>query len=272
MAYRIGTIAKLLGMSAEGIRMYERSGILSAQRENEENDYRSFDHLDITALIRARGYHYCGFTTREIEKLINSSDVEEVAELYARKEEELRREIVYKRLQMECLEEFRRLTEEAEEKLFQISVRERPALYRFEFIRDGILILEGDREKAFRTWVRKTPMVFLSQMNSWEKLLRGETQVTAALGILAEDAGALELDTAYAKYYKKCCCLYTIVKEQGNQFCPARCLAHVVGYVKERGIRVTGNPIARTFLSMNKRDDYTRYRQVWIPAEIEREL
>ena len=52
---------RLLGMSAEGIRMYERSGILRAQREKEENEYRSFDHLDITALIRARGYHYCGF-------------------------------------------------------------------------------------------------------------------------------------------------------------------------------------------------------------------
>lgn len=272
MAYRIGTIAKLLGMSAEGIRMYERSGILSAQRENEENDYRSFDHLDITALIRARGYHYCGFTTREIEKLINSSDVEEVTELYARKEEELRKEIVYKQLQMKCLEEFRQLTQEAEKKLFRISVRERPALYRFEFIRDGELILREDSEKAFRTWVGKTPMVFLSQMNSWEKLVQGETQVTAALGILAEEAGELELDTEYAKYYKKCPCLYTIVKEQGNQFCPSRCLAHVVDYVNRTGTRVTGNPIARTFLSMNKREDYTRYRQVWIPIEPGREL
>ena len=141
MSYRIGTIARLLGMSAEGIRMYERSGILRAQREKEENEYRSFDHLDITALIRARGYHYCGFTTREIETLINSSDVGEVTELYARKEEELRREIIQKQLQMECLEEFRRLTENAEEQLFQISRRQRPALYRFEFIRDGVLIL-----------------------------------------------------------------------------------------------------------------------------------
>lgn len=267
MTYRIGTIAKLLGMSAEGIRMYERSGILRAQRENEENEYRSFDHLDITALIRARGYHYCGFSTREIARLINSPDVEEVTELYARKEEELRREIVHKQLQMKCLEEFRQLTEKAEEQLFQISVRQRPALYRFEFLRDGKLLLKEESEKIFRTWVRMTPMVFLSQMNSWEKLVQGETQVTAALGILAEAAGELELDISYAKYYEKCPCLYTVVKEQGNQFCPARCLAHVVEYVKEKGIPVTGNPIARTFLSMNKRDDYTRYRQVWIPIE-----
>ena len=270
MSYRIGTIARLLGMSAEGIRMYERSGILRAQREKEENEYRSFDHLDITALIRARGYHYCGFTTREIETLINSSDVGEVTELYARKEEELRREIIQKQLQMECLEEFRCLTENAEEQLFQISRRQRPALYRFEFIRDGVLILGEDREKVLRTWVRSTPMVFLSQMNSWEKLVRGETQVTAALGIFAEDAGKLGLDTAYAGYYEACPCLYTVVREQGNRFCPPMCLAHVVEYVRKHKIRVTGDPIARTFLSMNKREDYTRYRQVWLPIETDK--
>ena len=260
-------IARLLGMSAEGIRLYERSGILKAQRENEENEYRSYDHLDITALIRARGYHYCGFSTREIEQLINSSDTGEVTGLYARKEEELKREVLRKQRQIECLEEFRQLTEEAEEQLFRISRRKRPALYRFEFMKDGEILLNGREETVFRTWVQNTPMVFLSQMNGWEELLQGRTQVTAALGILAGDARRLRLDTEYAIYYPQCPCLYTIVREHGNQFCPPKCLAHVVRYVREKKIRVTGNPIARTFLSMNKKEDYTRYRQVWIPVE-----
>lgn len=30
------------------------------------------------------------------------------------------------------------------------------------------------------------------------------------------------------------------------------------------------DPIARTFLSMNKREDYTRYRQVWLPIETDK--
>lgn len=267
MAYRIGTIARLLGMSAEGIRLYERSGILRAQRENEENEYRSYDHLDITALIRARGYHYCGFSTREIERLINSSDTGEVTRLYAEKEKELRREIARKQRQIECLEEFRHLTEEAEKQLFRIRWGERPALYRFEFMRDGELLLRGREETVFRTWVQNTPMVFLSQTNSWEELVQGRAQVTAALGVLAGDAERLQLDTEYAVYYESCPCLCTIVREQGNQLQPPKCLAHVIRYVREKKIRVTGNPIARTFLSLNKKEDYTRYRQVWIPAE-----
>lgn len=264
MQYHIGTIAKLLGMSPEGLRLYERSGIIKAYRDP-QHDYRTYDHLDITALIRARGYHYCGFTTKEIADLINSCDMEEVAEKYEGRTCQLEAEIQYKQMLLDYLNELKRMFRTAEQELWKISFKQRPAMYRFEFMRDGQLTLLPEQERMFRAWVKKAPLVYPSQSNNWEWLLEGKIQVTAALGLLEEDDRKLHLDTKYARYYPSCLCLYTIVKEQGNEFHPERCLAHLMDYVKQNRIEVVGNPIARTFLALNKRRDYTRYRQVWLP-------
>ena len=54
MKYKIGTVAKLLGVSPEALRLYERNGILLSDRGDGENGYRYYSRLDITALLRAR--------------------------------------------------------------------------------------------------------------------------------------------------------------------------------------------------------------------------
>ena len=49
MKYQIGQVAKLLDISAQGLRLYEKEGII--QPEREESGYRSYNRLDITSLL-----------------------------------------------------------------------------------------------------------------------------------------------------------------------------------------------------------------------------
>ena len=82
MKYKIGTAAKLLGVSPETLRLYERNGILVSDRGEGENGYRYYSRLDITALMRARSYHQYGFSMRETEALINTDDTDYILEEY----------------------------------------------------------------------------------------------------------------------------------------------------------------------------------------------
>ena len=82
MEYKIGTVAKLLGISPEGLRLYERNDILVSHRREEENGYRYYSRLDITALLRARAYHQYGFSLKETEALINTDDVQYIGQEY----------------------------------------------------------------------------------------------------------------------------------------------------------------------------------------------
>ena len=63
MRYPIGRISKLLGLSTETIRTYERKGIVHPQKN--ENGYRTFHVLDIGTLLRCRSYSCFGLSLSE---------------------------------------------------------------------------------------------------------------------------------------------------------------------------------------------------------------
>ena len=60
-------------------------------------------HLDITALMRARSYHNYGFSLKETEYLINSDNMEGVLGCYQKRLEDLEREIAIKQRMLEYM-------------------------------------------------------------------------------------------------------------------------------------------------------------------------
>lgn len=69
--YSIGFVSKLLDMSIEGIRNYEKAGIIETTRT--DSAYRKFQYLDVTCLMRARSYRAMGFSIREISEMTNDT-------------------------------------------------------------------------------------------------------------------------------------------------------------------------------------------------------
>lgn len=59
--YSIGTMAKLMGISAEAIRYYESRNIISPVRDP-ETGYRYYNTWDFHMLLRARHYQNYGFS------------------------------------------------------------------------------------------------------------------------------------------------------------------------------------------------------------------
>ena len=139
MKYHIGLISKLLGLSAGGIRLYERGGIVRSQREG-DGGYRFYERPDIVSLMLAMSYRGCGFTLGEAEALVNTDDPDFVAESLRRREEKLEAEIRRKKLILERMRENRRMIENAPSEFGMVELRERPAFYRLEFMRGGDLL------------------------------------------------------------------------------------------------------------------------------------
>ena len=69
MAYKIGEVAKLLGISSETVRYYEREGVIQSQKIDQESGYRYYEALDINALMRVRMYRNYGFTLQEAKQM-----------------------------------------------------------------------------------------------------------------------------------------------------------------------------------------------------------
>ena len=291
MKYKIGTAAKLLGVSPETLRLYERNGILVSDRGEGENGYRYYSRLDITALMRARSYHQYGFSMQETEALINTDDTDYILEEYKLRAERLEEEILFKRHVLDYLQRISALLEQLSSDLWTVRMEKSPGMYRLEFMKGNDLLLSAEQMGMFSQWVGLAPFAFPSQRNSWEALKGGADESYSALGILEEDArklaasgsgrpvspgreggapaGRLQDLLSHGVYYPPSACLYTVVEFTEENASCVQYLSHLLRYVKEHRIKAAGDPICRTFLSMNKKENYHRFRQVWLPVEEE---
>lgn len=275
MKYKIGTVAKLLGVSPETLRLYERSGILTSERKDGENGYRYYSRLDITALMRARAYHQYGFSIKETESLINTDDLDFVLGEYRSRSRALEQEIFLKQQILRFLNQVSDILERLPAELWTIRRETSPAIFRLEFMKGDELILRPDQMDRFPQWVSLAPFVFPSQRNSWKALLEGRDESFSALGIFKEDAEILGLLDPERFPSSPLSCgtlsaptesLCTVVDFSGENASCVRYMAHLERYVREHHLTVTGDPICRTFLSMNKKENYRRFRQIWLPV------
>ncbi len=269
MKYKIGTVARLLGVSPEALRLYERNGILISERGEGENGYRYYSRLDITALLRARAYHQYGFSMRETESLINTDDVNYVLQEYHIRADMLEEEILRKKQTLNYLNHISDLLEQLSSELWTVRPEIRPGIYRLEFMKGDDLILSPEQLDIFSQWVNLAPFAFPSQRNNWRSLICGRDESFSALGVMEEDARALDMPSFLSSglYYPPVQSLYTVVEiSEENSSC-VQYLSHLKEYVQKNHINVTGDPICRTFLSMNKKKDYKRFRQIWLPID-----
>lgn len=271
MKYKIGTVAKLLGVSPQALRLYERNGILVSDRGDGENGYRYYGRLDITALTRARAYHQYGFSMKETEALINTGDVQFIHQQYELRQEALEAEIRLKQQILNYLKSISQLLKELDSQLWTIRPAIRPGIYRLEFMQGDELILNSRQQEVFPQWTGLAPFAFPSQRNSWKSLMEGRDESFSALGILEEDAKALGMPDCLAagSYYPPVPCLCTVVEVSEENASCVQYLSHLKDYIEKHRITVTGDPFCRTFLSMNKKENYRRYRQTWIPVAVD---
>ena len=91
--YSIGTMAKLMGISAEAIRYYESRNIISPVRDP-ETGYRYYNTWDFHMLLRARHYQNYGFSLEEIAELFRSHELGEIRGKMVDQEEMIQQEII----------------------------------------------------------------------------------------------------------------------------------------------------------------------------------
>ena len=105
--YKIGDVAKILGISTDLLRYYEKKGVVSPQKDA-RNDYRYYEVWDINFLLDCLWFKNFNFSIEEIAQLVSGSDYETLSGQLAAKEEELERALRRQKLLLERLQLHRR--------------------------------------------------------------------------------------------------------------------------------------------------------------------
>ena len=81
----IKDVEKLTGLTAKSIRYYENKGLLTVER-NEENDYRSYSETEVNRLKKIKLLRYLEFSVEEVKGLLDLAVDETIAQLQQKAE------------------------------------------------------------------------------------------------------------------------------------------------------------------------------------------
>lgn len=95
--YKIGEISKLLGLTIDAIRFYERKGLVHPAVD-ESNQYRMYDLYNILELLDVIFYRHLDFSVKDMQLMMEEQDQNILIDKIQQKRKECILEIKYKKM------------------------------------------------------------------------------------------------------------------------------------------------------------------------------
>ena len=255
MKYLIGDVAAITGLSIEGIRKYERAGIISPER-SENAQYRLYSYLDITSMMRTQFYRSLGFSLREIADLINNDDLPTVISRFQARLEELDQDSRILAMKQRFLQEKIDELSDAESSLDRIVISPSPAFFRLEFAKNGEITKSKERIELCRKWMDYLPFMHISTRYNGEDTYGG-------LSIQEPYADLFHVEeNSCIKYYPSRPGLQICVLEEGKQHATAEYAASLRRFASEHNFRAEEDAFGQSLISITKASQYRRYRKI----------
>lgn len=157
MKYMINELAKLLNVSTNTVRRYERIGHIKSERDD-SNGYRNYNKGDITRLMSVRVLRKYGFTHTEIIKMKDYS-IQELIHTYQVQLQKMDEDIVYLSGLSHRLSDDLVLLGKAKDMKQNKYIRECVGYSYVLYQRDEKLLLEENRIKKIHEYLYLAPKV-----------------------------------------------------------------------------------------------------------------
>ena len=267
--YKIGEAARILGISPDLLRYYEKKGVVSPEKD-ENNDYRYYDYWDINFLMDCLWFKNFGFSIEQIADIVHIPSVAELDTMLLDREEELRRTMERCRLLLKRSEEHRRDLQRIETLLYRCEIADSPEFLRFiNRVGDSYMVMDGLQDMA-RPWLKVLPFNHrYFEINADAELPGTEENYRWGFSLSREYAEALDFEIVPPmKVIPSRKSIHTIFKNPGGRggFAPSL-LQYAVDYAESQNIRVFGPVCGILLASVLENDVLTGYFEAWIPVE-----
>lgn len=265
---KTGTVSRLFGLSDEGLRMYERYGVLNPEKDT-TNGYRNYTVMDMVTLLYSRMYRQCGFTLAETSHLVNEAELPEIGRALEEKAEELEYLLSIQQRRVRMLRENCRLMAVAEKNLGLCIRARRPDMYRFEIFKDGQVTDTSQVAEQLPKWVDLAPLTFLSSRYVESSISFGHSQDSiciSGLGVLTEDAELLGIQESDCVHYHPAeDCVMSFVQSDSDAL--RADMDHMLEYLSHQGLEMAGDVLVRAIVSTHHDREFNRYLQLWMPVK-----
>ncbi len=265
--YKIGDVAKILGISPDLLRYYEKKGVVKPIKDR-NNDYRYYEAWDINFLVDCLWFKQFGFGIEQISHIVSDSAFDELHGIMTDKLDELRASIRHQQLLLRRAEEYCDGFERARKHLGKCDICPSPEsvryLNRYNFLYDK----SPDLQQLSHQWLQYMPFIHRCF----------EIEPDALLSHGDEYAWGFALDMDYVHEFNvkieppvvhlpSETCLHSVFKSSGkDQFAPCH-MDYMVRYAEENGLKIAGSARGNLLCSVLEDKGLTGYFEVWLPIE-----
>lgn len=265
MKYRIGEVARILGISTDLLRYYEKKGVVTPEKDS-SNDYRYYDSWDINFLVDCLWFKNFGFSIEQIADMVKIHGADELGALFLDKEEELRRTIKRCELLLLRSERYRCDLSKTKDLLYRCCVEDSPELVQFINREGQEYFNTPETARLARQWLSAMPFnrrcFEISERGGEDACRWGfSLDMDYVRELEFEVSGPMTVVPARRS-------IHTVFKSAGGRdgFAPSL-LEYAFDYAREMGVR-TAAPVHGVLLaSVMEQGKLTGYFEAWIPID-----
>ena len=267
--YRIGDVSRLLGISSDLLRYYEKKGVVHP-RKGEKNNYRYYESWDIDFLLDCLWFKNFDFSMEEIARLISECDYESLTRELAAKEIELEDQLRRRELLLEKYRDHLAEMRRGRELLGKCDMGMSPeTLYyinRHDFVYDDDPFLIS----LTRTWLQYSPFIRRCFEIRQPDLPGGEGSGTVSWGLSLNPEDSREIPIFIHDAVEHLIphnCVHSVFKSTGKDAFTTEHLRYIMDYAAEKGLSVCGSAYGHLLFSVREDGGQTGYYEVWVPVE-----
>ena len=264
--YKIGDVSKILQISPELIRYYEKIGIISPKRDP-ENGYRYYTLSDVNRLFDGRWLHAYGFPLEQLSKTLYDIDRPDFETDLAERETEIEKNIRYYTDLLESMRTFRKKVSLLSSDIcFEECIG--PEIFFIPYKVNDEYIIAKDDIAELKRWAAMIPFVNLSfQLVPPAGENRGlelKEQIGFSIDKTYADRISFTCDHQRLQHLRARKAVRTVFSlNEGDDF-----LEHVnqiVAIAEEKGYKRTFAPFGSRIAQFREDGVFKRYFEIWIP-------
>lgn len=267
--YTIGEISKLLGISSQTIRYYEKRHILEPVYL-EGSKYRYYTTWDFHVLMRARYYIGLGFSLEEIAQLLSKEKIGTIDKSFEEQEKKIEDEILYKLQLLNQIRKNREALLRYQDSEMKFSFKMRPGIFRINTQKNYSLLEDTKNKIVVNKLSKKASFLFSSAIFPKESIEKGDKSFFFGLRIEEKFADFLKIEkNEMIEYYPPTLCIHTYVQSSSTKVLSYKLLDGTLKYLNENGFKLAGDIITQIFFmssSIEKKEHFS-WHEVWVPIK-----
>ncbi len=268
MKYKIGDVGKILDLSPDLLRYYEKKGVVTPEKDK-YTDYRYYDAWDINFLLDCIWFKNFGFSIGQIAGMVREYTSQDILRHIEDKEEELKAAIRNNELLLERARKYKKEILQAKEFLLKCDIQNSHETVRYLNRHNDEYVNSEAMHKLGHRWLEYIPFTHRSF----------EIDVPdGSDGGKRDYHWGFSLDMKYVKEFnveikppvvhlpaEKS--LHSVFTSSGKANFSPTLIDYMIDYAKKNNLEICGNARGCLICSVVEDGELTGFFEVWIPIK-----